>query len=232
MRDKACTWAEGIAGDPSHGYDQSRRWGPDYDCSSLVISAWEQAGVPVKTAGATYTGNMRRVFLTQGFSEPGGVDLATGAGLERGDVLLNEVHHTALYLGGGRIVEAAINERGGITGGETGDQTGQEIRIRSYYNYPWNCVLRYGSGETAPAGVCACARSLPELRLGSRGGAVLALQILLIHKWAINCGPDEADGDYGSYTRAAVQTYQRAHGLDADGICGVNTWMSLIGWTV
>ena len=49
--EKAVTWAIEIANDPAHGYDQDNRWGPDYDCSSLVISAWQQAGVPVKTKG-------------------------------------------------------------------------------------------------------------------------------------------------------------------------------------
>ena len=38
--EKAVTWAIRIANDPAHGYDQDNRWGPDYDCSSLVISAW------------------------------------------------------------------------------------------------------------------------------------------------------------------------------------------------
>ncbi|MFR8905050.1 MAG: hypothetical protein ACLVHS_14945 [Blautia wexlerae] len=38
--EKAVTWAIEIANDPAHGYDQDNRWGPDYDCSSLVISAW------------------------------------------------------------------------------------------------------------------------------------------------------------------------------------------------
>ena len=41
--EKAVTWAIEIANDPAHGYDQDNRWGPDYDCSSLVISAWQQA---------------------------------------------------------------------------------------------------------------------------------------------------------------------------------------------
>ena len=59
----AVEWAVGIANDDSHGYDQIGRWGPDYDCSSLMISAWQQAGVPVMANGATYTGNMKNVFV-------------------------------------------------------------------------------------------------------------------------------------------------------------------------
>ena len=51
---KALQWMLDIAADNSHGYSQVNRWGPDYDCSSMVIQAWENAGVPVKSAGATY----------------------------------------------------------------------------------------------------------------------------------------------------------------------------------
>ena len=62
---------EDWAADPSHGYDQEYRWGErgDYDCSAAVIQAWELAGVPVKSNGATYTGNMRGVFLRCGFRD-------------------------------------------------------------------------------------------------------------------------------------------------------------------
>ena len=38
--ESAVNWAVGIANDNSHGYDQNSRWGVDYDCSSLVISAF------------------------------------------------------------------------------------------------------------------------------------------------------------------------------------------------
>ena len=60
--EKAVSWALDIANDPKHGYDQIKRWGDDYDCSSLVISAFEQAGAKVKTAGATYTDYLRLPF--------------------------------------------------------------------------------------------------------------------------------------------------------------------------
>lgn len=63
--------------------------------------------------------------------------------LKRGDILLNEKHHTAIYVGDDNIVHASLNEKGGIYGGQSGDQTGKEICVRSYYDRPWDLVLRY-----------------------------------------------------------------------------------------
>ena len=145
--EEAAALALAWAADDSHGYDQAGRWGPDYDCSSFVISVWDAVGVPVKAAGATYTGNMRRAFKACGFAE-----VSADMGLRAGDVLLNETHHTALYVGSGQIVHAAGNEWGGATGGRTGDQTGREICVRSYYvpSYGWDCVLRYEGDTVQP----------------------------------------------------------------------------------
>ena len=141
------TWAK----DNSHGYDQDYRWGEkgDYDCSSAVIQAWQNAGVPVKSSGATYTGDMKNVFLRNGFKDiTADVNVKTAAGLKRGDVLLNEAHHVAMYCGDGKEVEASINEKGTAHGGQPGDQTGKEFLIRSYRNYPWHCILRYAGDQT------------------------------------------------------------------------------------
>lgn len=149
---KAVEYAVGIANDNSHGYDQIHRWGEDdYDCSALVIESWEEAGVPVKTKGATYTGNMRKVFLANGFEEViSRVNLSTGAGLQYGDVLLKEGSHVVMFIGNGQIVHASINEKGTAKGGIEGDQTGKEICTRSYYNKSWNSVLRYKDKTITP----------------------------------------------------------------------------------
>lgn len=152
--EKAIKQMESWAADNSHGYDQIYRWGEkgDYDCSSAVISAWQAAGVPVKTKGATYTGDMKAVFLSCGFADvTSKVNRSTGSGLQRGDILLNEAHHVAMYCGNGKEVEASINEKGTATGGQSGDQTGKEFLVRSYRNYPWDCVLRYQESNSASA---------------------------------------------------------------------------------
>ena len=91
---------------------------------------------------------MKNVFLKNGFADvTSKVNVATGSGLLRGDVLLNEAHHVAMYCGNGKEVEASINEKGTAHGGQPGDQTGKEFLIRSYRNYPWDCVLRYSESN-------------------------------------------------------------------------------------
>ena len=173
---RAISWMEETAKDDRHGYCQEHRWGEDgdYDCSSAVITAWEQAGVPVKSKGATYTGNMLSVFKANGFVDvTAQVNRSTGAGLVRGDVLLNTVHHTAMYCGDGKEVEASINEKGTAHGGKPGDQTGKEFLIRSYRNYPWTNVLRYTGGNNASA------TTKNYLEIGDSGSAVKTMQLFL-----------------------------------------------------
>lgn len=139
------SFAENIARDNTHGYDQRDRNGnPNYDCSGLVCDAVERAGIKVKEAGASYTGNMLSAFKKAGFKDiTSQITLSTGAGLKRGDVLLSVGHHTAIYCGDGKMVDARINEKGTTTGGKSGDQTGHEIEIHAYNNHPWTNVLRY-----------------------------------------------------------------------------------------
>lgn len=189
------TWAK----DGSHGYDQDHRWGEkgDYDCSSAVIQAWQNAGVPVKSGGATYTGDMKNVFLKNGFVDvTSKVNVATGAGLIRGDVLLNTVHHTAMYCGNGKEVEASINEKGTAHGGKPGDQTGKEFLIRSYRNYPWNCVLRYKESTSGSATVTSdiekkqntvayVARIIKDCKCYSAAGKTQAKMFPVIKKNAV-----------------------------------------------
>ena len=133
-------WAIDIAEDDSHGYSQYVRWGPDYDCSSLVVSALMNTGL--KVGGATYTGNMRNELTKHGFKWHGNLK-----NLRRGDILL--VHreggrqHTEIYLGNGQTVGAHIAETGTIYG-LAGDQTGHEIDVGPYYAI-WQGYLRLGS---------------------------------------------------------------------------------------
>lgn len=138
--ESAVQWAINIANDPSHGYDQpTRDGGVDYDCSSLVSTAFRQAGWDIpKPSPSTWT--MRAAFEGVGFKWIAGNP--SPSQLLRGDILLDIDSHTAIYIGNNQIVEAAINEFGGIAGGQPGDQTGNEIRVGGFWG-PWDGVLRW-----------------------------------------------------------------------------------------
>lgn len=218
--DKAITWMEETAKDDRHGYCQDHRWGEDgdYDCSSAVYTAWQSAGVPVKTYslkkyGEAYTGVMLRAFTANGFTDvTAKVNRSTGAGLVRGDVLLNAARHTAMYCGNGMEVEASINEKGTAHGGKPGDQTGKEFLIRSYRNYPWTNVLRYtGNGVTIA--------EKNYLEIGDSGSAVKTMQTMLI-ECGYSCGEYGADGEFGTGTDIAVRRFQMKNGLTIDGQYG------------
>lgn len=225
----AVAWARRMAADDSHGYDQTNRWGADYDCSSFVISAYKAAGVPLE---CTYTGDMRGDMLRRGFIDvTATVNLSNGAGVAAGDVLLNYTRHTALYIGDGRIVQASINELGTVTNGLPGDQTGREIYERTYYNYPWDCVLRYAGSDGAVTDDSSgyvpsywYSIKLPLLKPGMTDDTVITVQRLLYaygYQASVSGMMDEA-------TVAAVKAYQTAHDLDADGEVGGMTWADLL----
>jgi hypothetical protein len=64
----------------------------------------------------------------------------------------------------------------------------------------------------------------PVQQVGSTGEDVRTVQYLL----AVHGHPVTVDGQFGSATKAAVQAFQSAEGLTADGKVGNLTWLALI----
>ena len=84
-------------------------------------------------------------------------------------------------------------------------------------------IIKYFKTERKPIKI-----ELPELSLKMKGEAVKALQVLLIG-YGYSCGKTGADGDFGNNTANALKSYQKDNKLIIDGICGVNSWVSLLG---
>lgn len=151
------------------GYSQPHRldvrrtrgvWAPGFqfegDCSSCILEAAYQAGLPI--GDATYTGDMRAGLEAVGWAVI--PYAATGGDLDNladGDVLLSEaaaggVGHTGGLIPGGLIAEAWIDGHGDIMGSADGDgpgdDTGGETRTVTFYSHPytarglWTHVLR------------------------------------------------------------------------------------------
>lgn len=138
---KAVEWVVKIANDPAHGYAQDKREGPDYDCSSLIATALNQAGFDIKTD--SYTGNLYSRLTKIGFKK-------CTAPWQRGDIHLKVKQHVVMSISPDKIVHARSNEFGGIKNGKPGDQTGREIMVDDYYeiNGGWDYHLRYNNRST------------------------------------------------------------------------------------
>lgn len=131
------------ANDNTKGYDQAHRNSPNFDCSSLLGTALNKGGFPVATT--SWTGNLLPQLLNSGFKQIG-----INEPRQAGDVFLTPGKHTVMCVDANNIVHASINEKGTVTGGLSGDQTGKEICVRDFYTIKggWKYHLRYSVGKT------------------------------------------------------------------------------------
>lgn len=147
---KAVEWARKIADNDGYGYGQDTRttgwqkWQEDpncvgqcgdFDCSSFLASAFTVAGYFSENPQFTTT-TMPGILSKSGFTKIADSE-AIEANLQPGDILI-DTGHTAMYIGGGQLVHASKNERGGANGGQIGDQTGKEVYTIGLYKTNWN----------------------------------------------------------------------------------------------
>ena len=121
-----------LVNDDSHGYSQSNRWGPDYDCSSSIITALKWAGFD--TGNASYTGNMSAELTKHGWER------LPYKNPKRGDILLNDATHVEVSRGDG--YNAGFHSAHGHP--ETGDQAHEAYVGRDPGG--WAAILRYKNG--------------------------------------------------------------------------------------
>lgn len=69
----------------------------------------------------------------------------------------------------------------------------------------------------------------PTLRSGASGEITKCMQQLLKYVHGYTLGGYDCDGDFGNATKAAVKKFQKAKGLEPDGIVGKKTWKKLLG---
>lgn len=98
--DKLCERMRYWCDEGNLGYCQEHRQdireGGEADCSSLVIHCLREAGFD--TGSASYTGNMSSNLCARGWRR-----VANDGNPRRGDILLNDAHHVAVYVGGGLL---------------------------------------------------------------------------------------------------------------------------------
>ncbi len=235
--DELCDRMRYWCDEDSLGYCQEHRWdiyeGGECDCSSLVIHCLQEAGFD--TGDASYTGNMSDELCCRGW-----VRVANDGDPQRGDILLNDVHHVAVYIGDGLLCQASRNENHGANGGQPGDQDGWETNTRGYYDYPWDCYLRFvGESADSSDGSCdngdlavdglfgfhSCVRF--QQLLGTEADGCISSQ-WQDDAWR-HAGCPAFQHDYSGSGSMAIRAWQKylndvdGAGLVVDGLCGEAT---------
>lgn len=199
--DRAVSWAEGIAADNSHGYNNTGNgWGPEYNCIGLVMSAYKAAG---HDPGYCSIDQMPAYLKAAGFQDvTSKVNLQTGKGAVKGDIfwMLDKTGkhgHTEMLCGDGKLVGARGNYDG-----KAGDSSGKEIAVNPYSNMSWQKVFRLPGGYTAEASADTSASNTYKVQIGAytvktnaekRLAAVKAAGFEAILKyedgyWRVQCG--------------------------------------------
>lgn len=177
------------------------------DCSGLLSWAFKQLG------GTMYHG--ANTIWNRWCTAQGTLDASTK--LKPGSAVFlfdgKKRHHVGLYIGNDTVVEAKGTCYGVVTSNvDHWDEWG-ELKGVDY------------TGVTADA--MPASYGTATLRKGSRGDSVKRMQQLLVdYGYQI-----EVDGVFGTNTRRAVEVFQAAHNLAADGICGPKTWDALLTTT-
>lgn len=175
-----------------------------FDCRGFTHWVLLQVGIDISGQGATSQWNTESNWAEKGEMK----DLPENRvcclfqyNREKGTM-----DHTGLYVGGGLCCHCS-----------------GEVKIEDLKKPKWThwAIPRGLEGGDIPM-----PDTRPTIRNGSRGEYVAQLQDSLI-SLGYDLSPYGADGSFGNKTAAAVKTFQKDHGLQADGVCGPMTWAAL-----
>lgn len=186
------------------------------DCSGMFRWAYSELGEAIAHGSNSI---FDRYCSAKGTLKNGkrtdGADLLPGTAVFTGDA--KEHGHIGLYIGNGKVIEAAGTRQGVIKSDVTDSKWTYWGELKAVdYGYP------VSSPSTPPT------VERPTLRRGDKGDAVILLQSELIRlgyplpKYGI-------DGDFGKETEMAVKQFQQDNRLTADGVVGPKTWKALDG---
>lgn len=143
-------------------------------------------------------------------------------------VFMRDMSHVGVYIGGGDVIEATGHARGVVKTKLAGRGWGLWGKPR-WISYEAAATPAQPAQTTTQTTASALTvTGLPLLRYGDKGECVRSAQLLLIGR-GYSCGRCGADGEIGQDTYNAIIAFQRASGLQQDGIIGAQTWARLIG---
>lgn len=199
--------------------EQTIKWGSRWigkrvaDCSGLAYWAFKQLGGSVYHGSNTIWNKYvtARCALKNGQRTDGDPILpGDPVFLVRTENGKKNRHHIGCYVGDGICIEAKGTYYGVVTS-----------QLSHWHETAHWKGVEYEGGLVFVAN--------PILRKGDTGEDVQRMQQLLIDAgYGVYLGAvNPADGKFGAKTEEAVKVFQRANGLQADGICGDQTWAAL-----
>ena len=152
-----------------------------------------------------------------------------------GDIILFDFYGKGESVHIGIIEKVVGNKYQCIEGNtsSTSDDNGGAVMRRTRPLSVVRCIIRPkydGATYTSVKEVKTVDITLKVLQKDSAGEQVKTLQRLLrMMGYKDQYGNTLViDGDFGAKTTHALKKFQKAEGLDADGICGKNTWNALL----
>ena len=143
-------------------------------------------------------------------------------------VFMEGLGHVGVYVGDGYVVEASGHAKG-VVRTRLKDRGWALWGLPGWISYEATATPAHPAQTTTQATASTLTvTGLPLLRYGDKGEYVRSAQLLLIGR-GYSCGWYGADGEIGQDTYNAIIAFQRASGLQQDGIIGAQTWARLIG---
>ncbi len=176
-----------------------------YDCSGLVVKYLLDAGLISTDRSAD--GLYRDVC-----SSIDKIQLAAGDLVFKKYLTKDKVYHVGVYMGDGTVVHAKGRDDGVV----------REALSKAGWNRFGRLKCWGGAQKAAVYTRLIKLTAKPYIS----GDDVRAVQQALENKGYHTGG---IDGSYGPKTQGAVKAYQKAHGLETDGIVGPKTWAALMG---
>ena len=196
-----------------------------HDCVGVIKGyLWCDApdGEPIYTAAQDVA--VSGLFMA--CSESGSID--TMPDMPGVCVFMRDMSHVGVYIGDGYVVEATGHAKGVVKTKLAGRGWGLWGKPR-WISYEATATPAQPAQSTTQATASTLTvTGLPLLRYGDKGEGVRSAQLLLIGR-GYSCGRCGADGEIGQDTYNAIIAFQRASGLQQDGIIGTQTWARLIG---
>lgn len=178
-----------------------------WDCSGLTMRAAQAAGASAHHgSNSSYKYDCKeKGILTNNLRLPEGAYVYTGTDAKK--------PHIGTVTGEDEVIEAEGTKAGVVTSKLHGGKW-------HYWGLQKNVEFDF-SPVPGPD-----PQTHSTLRRGDKGPEVVEMQEkLMAHGEQLP--KYGADGDFGRETQTAVKSFQRSHGLKADGICGPLTWAEL-----